>query len=691
MPKLIPPTACVLLLALLCHCAQRRKPEPTTDPVKAPEPVYWKEGGSGESRIVISLKEQRLALYRGGELVLLSPISSGREGHDTHAGKFKVIEKDRDHSSSCYGSFVDKDNMIKVEDVDVRRQKAPAGTRFMGAPMAWFVRFNGSIGLHQGDLPGYPASHGCIRLPGKMAYHVFESCKVGTTVEVKENAKLMSQLPLEVLAALNATPSPAAAPSRAKGWFGLLAAGHKPTPQAQPEEPKMPAEQASKTTAPTPSKAPELAVAEPPKRGKPEKEKPQEQKTPEPKAGAQPETKALAQVKSGGFWGRFKRSSSPEPSLPSGPSPEPEPQAQEQAAKTKNRSEESGETPTRLTDRQATPAKPAAAAAPLFADRRSPIPLQETGRVAGFFERLKRGSPSEPPPSEPAEPTAKPASAPAKPSTAPRSPIPMQETGRVAGFFGRLRRSSPSEPPPSEPAKLKPPTDKPTPNEQKKPSSRDKASAPLELAAAKPLSTSSVPSTAEPKPRTGGFFSSWLSKSSRDKPAVAKVKARGPNEPARGSPPQPTASPAAQEAPKARQANIVAAAPRLRPITPDLPGIPSAPRSYRSELPAGSAPSAASARGYAKGKATQREGIVKSPYPPYAEVDVSGLPSGSLAVDPVSNQVFEVPGGHLKARAGRSPGTVISPYKPYREVDVSGLRSGSLAIDPTTQRVFEVP
>lgn len=162
--------------------------------------TYWNEvHPKGPAKLVISLDEQRIGVIKAGELVGLSPISSGREGYDTHPGTFKVTEKDEDHRSSWYGAFVDDAGFIVVEDVDVRKDKPPTGTRFVGAEMRYFMRFNGPIGLHQGYLPGYPASHGCIRLPAKMAERIFHAVPHGTPVEVQQDAGLVVLRPAGTL------------------------------------------------------------------------------------------------------------------------------------------------------------------------------------------------------------------------------------------------------------------------------------------------------------------------------------------------------------------------------------------------------------------------------------------------------------------------------------------------------------
>lgn len=153
-----------------------------------PEPAvsYWRgDGVTGRPRMVISLSEQRLRYYRGEQLVGESPVSTGREGFQTVAGRFAICEKDRDHESSLFGEYVDAEGKVVQEDVDVRKDPRPAGTRFDRADMRWFMRITGATGMHAGYLPGFPASHGCIRLPAEMAEIFFRETPLGTLVEIR--------------------------------------------------------------------------------------------------------------------------------------------------------------------------------------------------------------------------------------------------------------------------------------------------------------------------------------------------------------------------------------------------------------------------------------------------------------------------------------------------------------------------
>ncbi len=153
--------------------------------------AWWKgDGVVGKPRIVINLSTQRVLYYKGKELVGVSPISSGRESHGTVTGSYHIMDKDIDHRSSLFGAYVDNEGNVVQGDVDTRTDPAPAGTKYVGANMRYFMRIVGGIGVHEGYLPGYPASHGCIRLPTKMAVIFFKETPEGTPVEIMGESSL---------------------------------------------------------------------------------------------------------------------------------------------------------------------------------------------------------------------------------------------------------------------------------------------------------------------------------------------------------------------------------------------------------------------------------------------------------------------------------------------------------------------
>jgi lipoprotein-anchoring transpeptidase ErfK/SrfK len=147
---------------------------------------YWDgDSVSGSPSVKISLGEQRAYFYKGGVLVGVSQLSTGREGLNTPLGNFKIIQKDKDHASSLFGDYVDSAGKVVVPNVDIKKDpKPPPGAHFKGTPMPYFMRIVSGTGMHAGYLPGYPASHGCIRMPEFMAENFFKSVSVGTPVTI---------------------------------------------------------------------------------------------------------------------------------------------------------------------------------------------------------------------------------------------------------------------------------------------------------------------------------------------------------------------------------------------------------------------------------------------------------------------------------------------------------------------------
>jgi lipoprotein-anchoring transpeptidase ErfK/SrfK len=138
------------------------------------------------AHVIVSITKQRAYLMTGDQIAIDSPISSGKRGHTTPNGSFSVLEKDKDHHSSLYGDYKDTSGRTVRGGVSARIDSAPSGTHFVGASMKWFMRLTGEgVGMHVGILPGYPASHGCIRMPEPAAAAFYSHVKVGTPVLVE--------------------------------------------------------------------------------------------------------------------------------------------------------------------------------------------------------------------------------------------------------------------------------------------------------------------------------------------------------------------------------------------------------------------------------------------------------------------------------------------------------------------------
>jgi len=138
--------------------------------------------------IHLSRSEQRGQLLHKDEYVAIDfPISTGRSGYTTPAGPFKIISKKDYHRSNLYGDFVDAETGKVVErNVSTRNDTPPEGADFRGASMPHWMRLtNSGVGLHTGEVPGYPASHGCIRVPVNIMPDIYAKAPINTPVTIE--------------------------------------------------------------------------------------------------------------------------------------------------------------------------------------------------------------------------------------------------------------------------------------------------------------------------------------------------------------------------------------------------------------------------------------------------------------------------------------------------------------------------
>jgi lipoprotein-anchoring transpeptidase ErfK/SrfK len=159
MPRWAPPgivalAAMTALMALTADAAARQAhPAPLTEtaaPRDSGEPIM----------AVVSIKSQQVTFYDADGWILRAPVSTGIKGRETPAGIFAVIEKDKDHHSSLYDDA--------------------------WMPNMQRITWNG-IALHGGPLPGYAASHGCVRMPYGFAEKLFDKTRIGMRVIISPN------------------------------------------------------------------------------------------------------------------------------------------------------------------------------------------------------------------------------------------------------------------------------------------------------------------------------------------------------------------------------------------------------------------------------------------------------------------------------------------------------------------------
>lgn len=152
-----------------------------------PKPFWADPFPPGAVHVEVHLNDQAARVFVDNRMVGQSPISSGRPGHETPEGEFTVIHKRENHTSNLYGSWMNANGEFAGEAE--AGQTAPSGLRYVPAPMPYFIRLTYSgIGFHAGLIPGYPASHGCIRLPAEMAEKFFRHLPEGTLVKIMTEA-----------------------------------------------------------------------------------------------------------------------------------------------------------------------------------------------------------------------------------------------------------------------------------------------------------------------------------------------------------------------------------------------------------------------------------------------------------------------------------------------------------------------
>ena len=167
------------------------------------------------------------------------PSPAGGRATKTPIGDFAILEKDREHRSTPYGRLVAADGSILKADADYATP-VPEGAKFERAPMKWFVRFSGPVGMHAGRLPGYAASHGCVRLPVDRARLFYDIVTRGAPARVSGSTPHRDQKSVSAAT----TPVPVTPPpksSLAKGrffWFRRSTNSDKRTRLGENSEPR---------------------------------------------------------------------------------------------------------------------------------------------------------------------------------------------------------------------------------------------------------------------------------------------------------------------------------------------------------------------------------------------------------------------------------------------------------------------
>jgi lipoprotein-anchoring transpeptidase ErfK/SrfK len=178
-------TAAAAAQAEPAAAASSAKPAPAvvTSPVKAARPAptvlgdeplqpgefAWQPQMStgGPMMVLVNIKEQMAYVYRNGLRIGRTSVSTGKKGHETPTGVFTILQKNADHHSNLYNN----------------------------APMPFMQRLTwDGVALHAGNIPGYPASHGCVRLPYEFSKLLFDATTMGVTVVIANDTATPSML-----------------------------------------------------------------------------------------------------------------------------------------------------------------------------------------------------------------------------------------------------------------------------------------------------------------------------------------------------------------------------------------------------------------------------------------------------------------------------------------------------------------
>lgn len=173
--------AAIVLAVMLAPALASAQPAPTPPTIAGaaqslkPGDYLWapEVAPHGPLLLIVSLATQRATLYRNGIPIAISTVSTGRPGHRTPTGVFTILQRAVEHYSSLYDD----------------------------APMPYMQRLTwGGVALHGGNLPGYPASHGCIRLPHEFARLLYGVTHLGMTVIVTDAAAVPHVAPSDPIA-----------------------------------------------------------------------------------------------------------------------------------------------------------------------------------------------------------------------------------------------------------------------------------------------------------------------------------------------------------------------------------------------------------------------------------------------------------------------------------------------------------
>lgn len=246
----------------LASCKTTPPPaEPVPEPPKKPTGLYeWSGLGKDITSMRINVDEQMAYLFNGEEQIGWTYVATGITSFPTPTGEFKVLEKIADKVSNLYGKGYDSAGKLVNSDFKQGRDLLPPGGRFEAAKMTYFMRLTGDgVGMHIGPIPrpGRRASHGCIRLPSKVAGNIFKHIAVGTPVTITGSGPDYQTYLKQSAAKSQANAAKLASAKKKADEAAAAAAAATALPPGDPNGPVVPpATTTPPATTPTPSATP---------------------------------------------------------------------------------------------------------------------------------------------------------------------------------------------------------------------------------------------------------------------------------------------------------------------------------------------------------------------------------------------------------------------------------------------------
>lgn len=171
---------------LLAHCAWNAAPSAVPSPVFRVDAARYAALKPADARITVDLTSQKARLTdRHGAVALETDVSTGKPGHETPAGTFRVSEKLADKRSTLYGRYRDSKSGLDLGP-STDHPEPPKDAIYEGYSMPYWMRLTwDGVGIHVGHVvPGRAASFGCVRVPAAVQPLIFEKTRVGTPVEI---------------------------------------------------------------------------------------------------------------------------------------------------------------------------------------------------------------------------------------------------------------------------------------------------------------------------------------------------------------------------------------------------------------------------------------------------------------------------------------------------------------------------